>query len=93
MPLVPYAGLHFEKFMYATEVLRPGQGDVVLRVHAVATDEGQGEISYAFGKGGWCVLVVCDSYSLFLLSFAYKTIVCVITAFVFPFTLFSFFFV
>ncbi|XP_047470587.1 cadherin-related tumor suppressor-like isoform X12 [Penaeus chinensis] len=51
MPLLPYVGLHFEKFMYATEVLRPGQGDVVLRVHAVATDGGQGEISYAFEGG------------------------------------------
>ncbi|ROT68422.1 hypothetical protein C7M84_013426, partial [Penaeus vannamei] len=54
MPLPPDTGLHFEKFMYATEVLRPGQGDVVLRVHAAAPDGGQGEISYAFGKGG-CV--------------------------------------
>lgn len=51
MPLPPDTGLHFEKFMYATEVLRPGQGDVVLRVHAAAPDGGQGEISYAFEGG------------------------------------------
>lgn len=93
MPFVcaPDGAVHFEKLMYSTEVLLPGQGDVILRVHAVTTNESLGEISYAFGNGPWRAVSVdvCDSFLplLFYHCWLLKIMFSVLnTTHVFPFS-------